>query len=722
MDSVQVENVSMETFQSLDGIDDIINRMEASSPTLDSILPPIGYDGSPGTSWRRNNAAPSVHMEVQENAKKSNLNLAVDRKGSSYRSFSGEPGDEVVEDNLAELFLTSNARESVNANYVSAGNFNTDQEIDALLGSVGPTPLSEMNDRHERHVRKLQQASHQGEAGALPITKISPVRKGKDTKIDLNAGSSLKLAVPQLTPGKPTKIDIPQTNATSAGVGETKNAPSPPAFGTTHRSAAAPHSHAHTVPKVALTKASSQKREYGFGKTHVVPSVPPAPGIRHTPRKRKPTDSGAEAYERKKQRAKDARVKLNEAIEAMSLAVQLAGTQSEQRVMGLATSNDALLKHLKDGASIASAAKKWDRPSFVASAAQLIHNLNAQAQGLHDQLSETYQQLEQARAAATSSLTPALVAASPGGGVPLVISNMNRKESETPKGKERRPGGGNTIISNADGSSMSSFTSSSPASPGIANQSKILDAVAVYLDAHSLVSCQQACRMWHKTFSNEAQWEHLLVKRFGFYNYRQWRARTESTDESSVAAPSRRLYGLMDLGNVMPHINQEGVFRLGETRLANKVSAWTFLVERSNGETLRSVEKEDGSFTSMPVVELRTIVQNTGVSSGPIIIQPQKVTVDASTRRRGEEMPEIISDERLVKRTSTLDGTPVEGTCRLHLFETIVIEAHINCRGCSTTSKFLQRANFTKILVGLGQSVTIPLVIPFPRDAAHLLH
>ena len=40
--------------------------------------------------------------------------------------------------------------------------------------------------------------------------------------------------------------------------------------------------------------------------------------------------SGA-AYERKKQRAKDARVKLNDAIERLSIAMSLAGSQSKQR-------------------------------------------------------------------------------------------------------------------------------------------------------------------------------------------------------------------------------------------------------------------------------------------------------------------------------------------------------------------------------------------------------
>jgi hypothetical protein len=43
-----------------------------------------------------------------------------------------------------------------------------------------------------------------------------------------------------------------------------------------------------------------------------------------------PPNAGA-AYERKKQRAKDARIKLNEAIEHLSISMSLAGSQSKHR-------------------------------------------------------------------------------------------------------------------------------------------------------------------------------------------------------------------------------------------------------------------------------------------------------------------------------------------------------------------------------------------------------
>lgn len=138
----------------------------------------------------------------------------------------------------------------------------------------------------------------------------------------------------------------------------------------------------------------------------------------------------------------------------------------------------------------------------------------------------------------------------------------------------------------------------------------------------------------------------------------------------------------------------------------------------------------NGIYASLPVVELKTVIQNTGVSSEPIVVRDQIQTVDASTRRRGEEMKEIEWDDRFKKRILRLDGSVVAAEpshdrcdvlCRLKLFEAAVIKTFIYARGCTTTSKFVQRSNFTKILVNL-EGTTVPLVIPFPRDATMLQH
>ena len=177
---------------------------------------------------------------------------------------------------------------------------------------------------------------------------------------------------------------------------------------------------------------------------------------------------------------------------------------------------------------------------------------------------------------------------------------------------------------------------------------------------------------------------------------------------------------------------------LAEARMPHKVSAWVSMVERSNGETSRSVRQTDGRYTSLPLVELRLLIQNTG-SAVPIAVKEQVIVVDASTRRRGEEWREVTGDGRFAKRLLLLDGdrhdtvtttdarsnattttlnTKREGELfRLGLFDWVVMVVHIHCKGCSTSSKFQQRANFTKLLVQLN-GITVPLVIPFFREGS----
>jgi hypothetical protein len=77
--------------------------------------------------------------------------------------------------------------------------------------------------------------------------------------------------------------------------------------------------------------------------------------------------------------------------------------------------------------------------------------------------------------------------------------------------------------------------------------------------------------------------------------------------------------GKMDAANEMPHFHHEGMFLLGGVCLSGKVSAWTFLIERSNSETVRSVKRpltagagnNVGMYTSILVVQLWTATQNT---------------------------------------------------------------------------------------------------------------
>merc|ERR1712183_57374 len=111
----------------------------------------------------------------------------------------------------------------------------------------------------------------------------------------------------------------------------------------------------------------------------------------------------------------------------------------------------------------------------------------------------------------------------------------------------------------------------------------------------------------------------------------------------------------------------------------------------------------------------------------PVLVKSQNISVDISTRRRGGEFNEIDWDDRFRKIVRNTDGTIriqsskrsndnfEKDLCGLELFEVAVVDVYIDARGCSTSSKFRQRSNFTKVLVSLD-GTTVPMVIPFLRD------
>jgi hypothetical protein len=114
-----------------------------------------------------------------------------------------------------------------------------------------------------------------------------------------------------------------------------------------------------------------------------------------------PANAGA-AYERKKQRAKDARIKLNDAIEHLAIGISLAGSQSKQRNALLTSripvteSRDKTIQISEECSKLAEQVKKWDRPSFVGTAASLVHGLNSQCESLMRELVGLQEQLDAA--------------------------------------------------------------------------------------------------------------------------------------------------------------------------------------------------------------------------------------------------------------------------------------------------------------------------------------
>jgi len=637
---------------------------------------------------------------------------------------------------------------------------------------------------------------------ALPTTSAAPVvniaPSSNPRSIARQPGKTIQ-SITKASP-QPTTTTKLQTNSTSTNGGIAGTFPN----GHLQRQRAyvnpPPHSAAHAVSRASVLAATNRKSQYGFGGNHMVPSVPAPPSVRSVsksitfrqpkqittkkevtvpavpssikpqipsagsppsaiPNSRHPilpiVNNNGSAYERKKQKAKDARVKLNESIERLSIAVSLAGSQSRSRIDQLESEiattefRQKSIQVNQEGIRLAENAKKWDRPSFVGTAASVIQSLNAQCEALMAELVAMQRLLDAARCnnednnsdinCKNQSERPACVDDIKLDSLPSDETNVGgsdvkieESESSSPNPSHKRHEQPVDLVQNDKISNKRPRVDTKEAKKLPSKEEIIYGEVAKMLDPMSLCRCTSVSKLWKemKAFKDDGMWLSLAVNRFGFYNVRHWSENLKDGEDEDYKISNKQLYKKMNAANVMPHFSQEGLSLLGSGKIPGKISGWAFLVERSNGETLRSVRRDPnsgasglGTYQSRPVVELRIVVQNTGMASRPVILKSQKIGVDVSTRRRGGEFEEISWDDRFKKLVKNMDGrirpaTKVsnngfnEELCRLELFEAAVLEVHINARGCSTISKFQQRSNFTKVLVSLD-GTTVPMVIPF---------
>jgi hypothetical protein len=616
-------------------------------------------------------------------------------------------------------------------------------------------------------------------------------------------------------------------------------------------------------PPAVMTKAledtASRKSQFGFGGNHVVPSVPLPPSVQqHMQKQQKkragiaaarsgeegnessklprtsmtstsPSPSavtavataadipinGNVAYERKKQKAKQSRVLLNDSIDRLSVAINVAGQQSRSRldVLGEIFHHLNTTQAMLDCETAAKSAKKYDRPAFVASAADMVQALNDQCEALvqevrylKDCTPETNATEIETSDAAVSNVMPPAVSA------PSILAKCSSNLLFA-SGSCQGPPSSSALNAMPQASAMAiDQTSFAPTSasgtvtkdlvhptlntaqarsvntamipavleikPGQDNcgrlwaQGPVLASLLSFMDPKSIVRCLSVSRTWSQLeeLCGDEVWRELCLKRFGAAKVELW----ENTDyfRYTLFGPNKQmqLYKAMSEANVAPATNEANTMdgapvyeqsnlNLGHATLSG-VSAWASMISRSNGETLRSVKSEQVSkagtntspsttFSSLPVVELRIVVQNTGIESS-VIIPEQPIAIDASTRRRREEFTEITSDERFCKQAVPLkvespnaqeyihatassvhavsggSATPTpsaaesistsalqsqEEMFRLRLFDAVVLIVHIHAKGCCTTSKFLKKANFTKLLVTTN-GTTRPMVIP----------
>ncbi|KAL3822560.1 hypothetical protein ACHAXA_007671 [Cyclostephanos tholiformis] len=575
---------------------------------------------------------------------------------------------------------------------------------------------------------------------------------------------------------------------------------------------------ANSKPKASITNATVQRSKFGFGWNHKVPSVPGPPptstkatvpsktnSISTIPPKPSPSTNAAcaavamsgksqhpssnfpsykslspqrsnnlpcpslpnnvgsvVAYERKKLRAKDARVQLNEAIDKLAVAIDLAGSQSKERFNCVVKITNCSNPHITPPAGVpstptlpphplarlmddtiqqASTAKKWDRPSFIGLSATIINSLNAQCESL---------MREVARLRSTVSTDVVRAVSTPhASSDPSSLGKSSIIEKENGLNAHNSISGDQEAVPNhalrmEKSDSLNDAKSAAIYEERLANavqstveSPNLLQNIASYMDPASLCKCLCVSKRWRSQhiFENTDIWLNLCIKRYGVSAVRKWQ--DSDQDEDGVTEKPKgdnfanfNLYWRMAEKNVKPCCPMEGTLFLGMATSDGMVSCWVTLMDRSNGETSRSVmqEKIHGgetteSYAPLPVVELRLLVQNTGYSRGVIIVPDQQFTVDASTRRKGEKMPEILGDSRFkaqvlhIERAATL-GEPISREkslshemCHLRLFESAVLCVHIHARGCSTTAKFCNRSKKMQLLYSID-GTTRPLTIP----------
>jgi hypothetical protein len=735
------------------------------------------------------NDARAVHMEVQENAKIPHAyHIPVRRSSSTGVKSVYDREDDLINEiirlneadvTLTEHFLGSDVRSSKSAAYSSAG---------ALMSSIGTMvagitkdvqdALDAVNEDSTQHNSNPSSTLY-ARREPLPIPQnINPSFLSKKNQTSTsNPGRSYpsthsksmkRTGEAKVTSGMiqsqiPSKAVLPSIPLPSSPSLTNKVKPTTSSSTAKHHPPNIISSNASTPSIIEATKKRSQ---FGFGDNHIVPSVPQPPTALHLQSQKQPTTSSLPnitklpqikstntegvSYERKKQRAKDARVKLNESIERLALSINLAGSQAKERLnleKGWTTESDKYTEYSKATLSMtgeiiktAEAAKKWNRPSFVGSAATIIQQLNAESEALMRELVELKKERMSSKEihARTANVSSHYL------GDKNLEKGEKRKHDDDIESSNRVSDSGsfddidqckaipNTSIENTPGKRQRTKMESVLGIDSIWQDEKICISLGSFLDPRSIMRVKSVSKFWNSTLSclnQDIIWTNLCYQRFGAYNVRERKETVAENDanQSEIEVKNHnmmRLYQHMNDAIVRPRCLHQGNIFLGRGEIRNNICAWVSAVERSNGETKRSVlsfDKDNSNYVSLPVVELRVLVQNIGVSENRIIVPDQIFSVDASTKRKRDEMIEITSDDRLKKKVLNSEGTPQEplppsptGTrnlAELRLFESTVIVLFIHAVGCQTTSKFTKKAKYLKILVNI-QGTTVPLVIP----------
>ncbi len=438
--------------------------------------------------------------------------------------------------------------------------------------------------------------------------------------------------------------------------------------------------------------------------------------------RKSPKDQYTEiSYEKKKQKAKDNRAKLTIAIEELEDAFHVAKNDSKERYQQYQTlfpsvSKSSSVDLMKELIQDVSNTKKWDRPSYIMSAAKIIEKLNRQCEALMDDLVKL-KSSQRPCAYLSNHFHPWQdnLRMEQHSSNPMVNFDLEQiKNVRSMRGDISLKEYENNCFVKHMGKKEEVFL---PDLPNI-----LLKEIASFLDPISILRCGTVTKKWvlnkHDIFSDESLWRNLCNYRFGHAQVQRWRNESSMFGNKILERhdAAMKMYQRMKLANWKPSCKCEGNLYLGHSKINNVLSAWVSMVDRSNGETMRTVFASLGSSEQIlliPVVEVRILIQNTGFSGDGGIVIPEQVMSISSNNL---EMFEIQSDQRFRKTFLNMDAAilqPVtKGSHHLGLFDAMVIRFYVHAETCSSTRIFIEKAKSAKLLISLLGN-TVSLKIPF---------
>jgi len=392
----------------------------------------------------------------------------------------------------------------------------------------------------------------------------------------------------------------------------------------------------------------------------------------------------SEAYERKKQRAKEGRIKLNESIEQLAIAISNAQATcighmkaSEHLAivnsdLSLFTQSSPIVQQANRVTEVASKAKKWDRPTFIGIAAELIHTLNDQCDTLYHDIYNLKQHQQHLKSSLPA--TPASAASNP----LAKPSNSSKRQRTATENEATLP--------------QASYGPAGTFSPLLSCTSAFQNLV-YFLTPACLTNMRKLGRTFRyaSALQSDQTYRQLSIVRFG--------SKIKTSNIGRISIPWIDKYKLLVSRDTLPFSeffpNPMGSSRKWSSMspslsASNFPSAWVSLVTRSNGETNRAVLQADQQYKAMPIVLLRVLIQNT--TAKQITIRDQLITVEVHSSFCPSFI-EVRSDPRLGKSYFSLSGkvynkVQPDRSIVLKIFESVILQVHVHATNCGNEAKF----------------------------------